>query len=252
MAPPPGLLSMTPAWPMLSESFCPTMRAIRSLPPPGVKPTTIWIARDGYFATSSCARTALVIKASSPRQETMAGDFRQAFIALKPGDVDMKYGGLAVVERGKTSVDGGCELVGFGAAFAVRAERLCHTCEFPPLALTARREPRLKLVGRSSHTFRVAALHRRLHRLPATIVEHDREDRHAVLLRNRIDAVGRGEMKPTVADHLHDAAARFGEFQPERHAAGKAEAAAGKPHLAEGHGAREDHKQHQRDANGVD
>jgi hypothetical protein len=53
----------------------------------------------------------------------------------------MKYGGPAIVERGKTAVDRGCEVIRLGHAFAVGAERLRDACEIPPLALAAGRQP---------------------------------------------------------------------------------------------------------------
>src|SRR3979490_1119444 len=70
MAPPPGLFSMMTGWPKLSDNFCPTIRAMMSLPPPGVKPTRIWIGRDGYFDGSSWAEaeaTAIVLRTIKPR-----------------------------------------------------------------------------------------------------------------------------------------------------------------------------------------
>ena len=87
--------------------------------------------------------------------------------------------------------------------------------------------------------FGIDPLHRRFHRLPAAIVEHDRQNRDLVLLRDRIDTVGRGEMKAAVADHLHDAAIRLRELQPQRHAAGESEPAAGQPDIAFRLGARD-------------
>src|SRR5581483_4767720 len=44
-------------------------------------------------------------------------------------------------------------------------------------------------------------------------------------------------MESAVADHLHDAPFRFGEFESERHAAGKAEPAAGEANIAARSGA---------------
>src|ERR1700761_1182170 len=97
------------------------MRAIRSLPPPGVKPTTMWIARVGYLAGSSCAFAG--VASASPRLETMAAAARQkAFIASQPGNLHMKHRGTAVVERVETTIDRGRKLVRFADPFAVRAE----------------------------------------------------------------------------------------------------------------------------------
>src|SRR5579871_2974930 len=114
MAPPPGLFSMTTGWPRRSDSFCPTIRAIRSLPPPGVNPTTMRIARDGYFAGSSCALALVAAKAASARQTLMAAYRREFFMRLKRCDLDMKHGRLAVVERHQTTVDRGRQFIRFG------------------------------------------------------------------------------------------------------------------------------------------
>src|SRR5579859_3605814 len=120
---------MTTAWPRLSDSFCPTMRAIRSLPPPGVKPTTIWIARVGYFDVSSSAFADVTI--ASPRLATMATAWQKAFIASQPGNLDMKHRGLAVVERGKATIDCGRKLFWFGNVLAMRAEGFGHARKIP-------------------------------------------------------------------------------------------------------------------------
>src|SRR5579864_5729768 len=133
MAPPPGLLSMTTGWPRLSDSFCPTIRAIRSLPPPGVKPTTIWIARVGYFATSCCACAVVGAKAASPRQALIATFWQKAFISSQPGNLNMEHGGLAVFEHGETALDRRRQLVRFGHAFAMGAERFRHRGKIPSL-----------------------------------------------------------------------------------------------------------------------
>src|ERR1700733_14317683 len=115
MAPAPGLLSMMTGWPRSSDNFCPTIRAIRSLPPPGVKPTTMWIGRLGYFAGSSCA-DADGPSANSPRQAPRIKCRANAFIdgslrlprgVLKSRHMNMQHGGLAVMERGKAAVDRG-------------------------------------------------------------------------------------------------------------------------------------------------
>src|SRR5580698_2385232 len=120
MAPPPGLLSIMTGWPNLSDSFCPTIRAIRSLPPPGVKPTTIRIARVGYFDGSSCALAG--VTTANPRQAPIATFRQRAFMSSQPGNLHMKHRGLAVVERRKAAIDRGCQFVRFGDAFAMRAE----------------------------------------------------------------------------------------------------------------------------------
>ena len=141
--------------------------------------------------------------------------------------MNMQHRGLAVVERGKAAVDRRGQFVRLADAFAVSTECLGDLGEIPPLALAARHQPRLELIGLGRDALGIDALGRRLHRLPAAIVEHDRENRDLVLLRDRIDAVGRGEVEAAVADHLHDAALRLRELQPQRHAAGEAEPAAG-------------------------
>src|SRR5262249_53272940 len=54
--PAPGLFSMITGCAMLSDSFCPTRRAKRSLPPPAAKPTIKRIGLLGKFAAASpCA-----------------------------------------------------------------------------------------------------------------------------------------------------------------------------------------------------
>src|SRR5262249_37137709 len=67
MRPPaPGLFSTITGWPMFSDSFCPTSRAKRSLPPPAAKPTIKWIGRLGKFAAlSPCAPAAPATIAAS-------------------------------------------------------------------------------------------------------------------------------------------------------------------------------------------
>src|SRR5579863_389086 len=111
---------MITGWPKLSDSFCPTIRAIRSLPPPGVKPTTIWIARVGYLAGSSCAREAPVIAPkATPRHRLIATLLREIFMDLELRDLHVKHRSLAIVERGKTTVDRCREFIWFGDAFAM-------------------------------------------------------------------------------------------------------------------------------------
>src|SRR5579863_9859029 len=128
---------MMTGWPRRSESLCPTMRAIRSLPPPGVKPTTMWIARVGYFDGSSSARAVpSVTTKASPRHRLIAR-YRQDLMMSQPGDVNMQHGGLAVIERGKTAIDGACQLVRLADAFAMGAEGLRQERKIPPLALAA-------------------------------------------------------------------------------------------------------------------
>src|SRR5579871_2473171 len=118
---------MMTGWPRFSESLCPTMRAIRSLPPPGVKPTTMWIARVGYFEGSSSARAVPCIATkASPRPRQIAA-CRQDLMMSQPGNANMEHGGLAVIERGETAIDGACQLIRFDDAFAMGAERPCDS-----------------------------------------------------------------------------------------------------------------------------
>src|SRR5579864_7975473 len=128
---------MMTGWPRFSASLCPTMRAIRSLPPPGVKPTTMWIARVGYFEGSSSARAlpSIATKASPRRRQIVT--CRQDLMMSQPGNANMEHRGLAVIERGKTAIDGACQLIRLADAFAMGAEGFCDGREIPPLALAA-------------------------------------------------------------------------------------------------------------------
>ena len=40
--------------------------------------------------------------------------------------MNMQHGGLAAIQRGKTTVDRGGKLAGLGDALAMRAERFCY------------------------------------------------------------------------------------------------------------------------------
>src|SRR5205814_7148974 len=160
-------------WPRLSDNFCPKMRAMMSLPPPAAKPTTIWIGRDGYFDGSSCAHAdviALAVSAIHARYAPIRKHLLQAFMDIhllvspaenasvsKPGDVDVQHGGLAVVQRGQAAVDGAGEIVRLRHAFAVCAECTSDVGIAAPLALTARCQPRLKLVGLGRDAFGIDA-----------------------------------------------------------------------------------------------
>jgi hypothetical protein len=59
----------------------------------------------------------------------------------------MQHGGLAIIQRGQAAVDRWCQIIRLRDAFAMRAECLGHGGKIPLLALTARRQARLKLVG---------------------------------------------------------------------------------------------------------
>src|ERR1700753_4010580 len=148
------------------------MRAITSFPPPAAKPTMIWIARVGYLAGSSCASAVFVARRSA--QRPMRSDIA---IPSKPRDMDMRHAGLPVVERGKSTVDGVRQFIRFAHTRAVSAECLGDLGEIAPLALAARHQPRLELIGLGGNPLGIDALGRRFHRLPATIVDHDRENR---------------------------------------------------------------------------
>src|SRR5690348_4969761 len=205
------------------------MRAMTSLPPPAAKPTTTRIARLGYFDASSCASAVFAALAASSM--AIRPERNDIGVSSKPGHVNMQHGGLAVVERDNAAVDRSGKLVWLAHAFAMSAEGLCHLREIAPLALASRHQARLELVGLRRDALRVNPLGRGLHRLPAAIVEYERENGDLILLRGRIDAVGRGEMEAAVADHLHDPPLRLREFQAQRHAAGKAEPTAGESHV---------------------
>src|SRR3954449_3780124 len=125
MAPPPGLFSMMTGWPRLSDNFCPYTRAMMSLPPPAVKPNTMWIGFVGYFVGSSWAEAGwqAAATAMSARQKRLRRPF-MGLRSLKRRDVNVQHRGLAVIERSETAVDRGGKLVRLGDAFAVCAERL--------------------------------------------------------------------------------------------------------------------------------
>src|SRR4051794_3186993 len=83
----PPLFSTTTVWPHLAPSFCATMRAPVSVPPPGGKGTTRVTARFGYVP---CANTAAVAASS-------AAAVRRLFMAGL---------GLSAVERRALRVEG--------------------------------------------------------------------------------------------------------------------------------------------------
>lgn len=57
-------------------------------------------------------------------------------LASKARHMDMQHGGLAVIQRGKATVNRCCKLVRLGDAFAVGAEGLGQSRKVPPFALT--------------------------------------------------------------------------------------------------------------------
>src|SRR5207249_7029300 len=107
--------------------------------------------------------------------------------------------------------------------FSVRAERAADIGKASLLALPAGAQLRLKGIGLRGDTLRINPLHRRLDRLPAAIVEHDRQNRDLILLGDGKYRVRRGKMKAAVADDLHDASLRLRQLQAQRHAAAEAE-----------------------------
>src|SRR6266403_457806 len=122
MAPPPGLFSLMTGWPRLSDNFCPYTRAMMSLPPPAVKPTTMWIGFAGYFAGSSWAKAgwqAAAASATSASQKRLRRPF-MGLLPLKRRDVNVQHRGLAVIKRSEAAVDRSGEVIGLGDAFAVR------------------------------------------------------------------------------------------------------------------------------------
>src|SRR2546426_7642317 len=71
--PAPGLFSTITGCPMLSDSFCPTRRAKRSLPPPAAKPTIKRIGLLGKFAASSpCARADCAASTTNAANPTLS------------------------------------------------------------------------------------------------------------------------------------------------------------------------------------
>src|SRR5439155_649859 len=162
-----------------------------SLPPPAAKPTMMWIGRVGYLAASSWAEAEAVAPTMSkhaPIREYLAKIlmvFSRCCRILEPRDVNMQHRGLIVIKCCKAAVDGGGKVIGFDDAFAMGAERSPHGGKVPRLALSTRGQSRLELVGLGGDAFWIDPLHRRLHRLPAAIVQHDRENWNLVLLRHR-------------------------------------------------------------------
>src|SRR5687767_14157697 len=107
-------------WPRLSDNFCPNARAMMSLPPPAAKPTMRRIGLVGYFDGSSWARAgeAMPTKTTAKKQRQAAiREYRfgilmewvPLFQESKPRDHNMQYGRLAVIQRGKGTVDRGAK-----------------------------------------------------------------------------------------------------------------------------------------------
>src|SRR5574341_754003 len=77
--PPPARLSTTTVCPKASLSFCPMLRAMMSVPPPGANGTTSLTGRTGYFCCASIAPAA-TSSASPPPAKT-------AYLLMKsPGE----------------------------------------------------------------------------------------------------------------------------------------------------------------------
>ena len=96
----------------------------------------------------------------------------------------------------------------------------------------------LKFVGFFSLAVRVDTQHGFFDRLPAAVVQHDREDRQLVGLRRGIDRAGRGEMKAAITHDLNHPQLGLGQLGPQGHAAAVAQAAPGATHERERQGAR--------------
>src|SRR6476660_6083473 len=190
------------------EGFCPL---------DGPHPLAPTLSRQGRGSAPSLRR----------KMNFISGVPHSVPIVSKPRDVNMQHGRPALVECGEAAVDRRRKFARLADALAVRAESLGKFRKIPPLALAARSQTRLKLVGFSGYALGVDALHRRLHRLPAAIVYDDREDGKPVLLRHGVDAVGRGEMKSPVTDHLHDAAIGLRKPEAQRHAARESKSSTG-------------------------
>ena len=62
----------------------------------------------------------------------------------EPGDVNVQHGGLAVIQRGETAIDGGSEIIRLSDAFAMRAE-----------------SPRYRWLGEMPSPWRSITLHQR-------------------------------------------------------------------------------------------
>ena len=77
---------------------------------------------------------------------------------------------------------------------------------------------------------RIDAQRRLLHRVPAGVVQDDREDRQLVLLRHGEHRARIAEIEAAVAGNLHHQAIGRRKLGAERHAAGPAEAAAAGAH----------------------
>src|SRR6267142_6379420 len=131
----------------------------------------------------------------------------------------MQDGGHSTVDSSEAAVDRSGKFIRIAYEFSVRAERTADIGKVSLLALPARAQLRLKGVGLGSDALRIDPLHRRLDRLPAAIVEHDRQHRNLILLGDGEYRIRRGKMKAAVADDLHDASLRLCQLQAQRHAA---------------------------------
>src|SRR5688572_8422791 len=94
MPPAPGRLSTTRfAVPQRSETFCATIRATRSVPPPGGFGTRKRTGRDGY-----CCATVGGAKSAQPSSRTKSAGNRDGFntFAFRLSPFDLPSGGLAL------------------------------------------------------------------------------------------------------------------------------------------------------------
>src|SRR5262245_51509822 len=112
--PAPGLFSMITGCPMLSDSFCPTRRAKRSLPPPAAKPTIKRIGLLGKFAEASpCALADCAAIATNAANPTLSKARLNPIMGIPP---------LLFLAP---------------AFFADRGRRQVHQCHPPPATTTA-------------------------------------------------------------------------------------------------------------------
>src|SRR3954463_11699072 len=139
--------------PRLSDSFCPKTRAMMSLPPPGVNPTTMRIGRFGYSAWARGGARAKKFKqkaASSTRQMVFttfppkqllrecSSARRTKFGPLQRRDLDMQDGCDPAVDSGEAGTDGRSEVIRLADEFTVRPECAADIGEVSLLALPAR------------------------------------------------------------------------------------------------------------------
>jgi hypothetical protein len=74
-------------------------------------------------------------------------------------DLDVKYGGNAAVDCGKTAIDRRTQLVWLADEFAMGAERATDIREAPLLALPPRTQLRLERIGRGGKSLGIYPLY---------------------------------------------------------------------------------------------